>query len=1422
MGLTKSEQPVQEFLDQVLGYLNFSCGNPDANFLANLNSLLAVLSTQEAECERQNACPQKSPGADLVDLLAKKLEQRLERLHCQSEAFRCIKQARQVIDLALRHVLPAYLEHHRDLLFHQSPEKLFNSFFIGRVFEASLAEIHPLMESETGHRFDSLCMKEPLNSAAQQTIQAVINRLNDFIGHRPIASLESQRIEPYEHEWVRPVPVYVRQAGVALGPYQEIIEKAIKILNETNPQILRAAFFDPQRLEELAIDPRAFDFDHPINKRPNHHFGQWDEHQIDQKGYFSRFIIHQVTLDALLERVERDSQPPTEVDEDPRRRPIPREQLMEEAGAVLAGTILMASGVSGNGPGAHHSTVTLGNLLPSIAAYRDQFYDELLQRLPEDQQQRLIQETEVRRQPFGAARQDLNARLAQRRAWQLVNCRLASIFARMGYPVEAEKQSRIVPVAGARIICQIDCLLSSVSQVLDRHRVLPGIHSQIESTNPEKPEFIDQPADDYLLQTIAMIPQVFELLQRGIACGAIVDPWNILGFDANYSLFPAVENSVKDHRVYELVDLMERIFAVCSRLWSEAAAIDRLDACLEIKDQFRTIADWWRKYAAHEVMAVDAVDAEDIFCAAELVAKALNLWHKGGAATGDIEFWSQHAELFDSPKAYALVVDALMQRADYSTSTALLIHWLGQADCIPLQQGDSSFHDLVYRWIAEQRDLLGESDGAEAEAVWVRIRKFHDFIEVNAEHYWEVPRFQLGNSGDARNRETEELLYDPMFDENDDNDDSSPDLFKAAYEDVVYSDTTDDGMEGAIFDSSLRSDDALEAEVDRIFDRLEFMTTIANYWQVAATIHLPKVNGAPPSDEICDRLRHRREILSGWVSQAFRNRGNLIELLESVHQYRLPQSGADHDSLVEYDRNRLFKESLLDRAIATCVATENAVRILLAVVQAVNHLLDETPLDQATDLFGRDTEPDQAILVTVFAAVLLRDPELVVTHFPSLIEHLNQRALLYVPLSKGGDPASIVNARVVQTAMLDLLSTLPALGLLLETHELTVTALAMEHNHPLRQGAVTEFDELFHVAYSSMVHKLIESMAFMKDDLLAENKSSDKKVAVKCENVLFDCIEMLTETMLIPWLDHSRTLRLSVLEKVMDKVSWKRLVEFIERYGDGLFTQQFLHVANIRAILHQGVNQWFDQVLDAPNRPDLRLFDELDHELPRQKAIRYLTLVLEAVIENYNEYRDYNTTTTQSDHGDLVYILLDFLRLESRYDRVCWNLKPVVWAHEILVRDAQNGVARMWRRSLTDRVGPEADKYLARLRQLRKKYSIRMESVGRRLEERFGHPMQIDRLRALVAPAMCDPASKKCARTFELLQHEAQAFSRRTMGVGMDLPGWLAALEQEVEQYHLPERLKEGNYSSELIEPVFVPIEELKSQLEQLPRRHKQ
>ena len=82
----------------------------------------------------------------------------------------------------------------------------------------------------------------------------------------------------------------------------------------------------------------------------------------------------------------------------------------------------------------------------------------------------------------------------------------------------------------------------------------------------------------------------------------------------------------------------------------------------------------------------------------------------------------------------------------------------------------------------------------------------------------------------------------------------------------------------------------------------------------------------------------------------------------------------------------------------------------------------------------------------------------------------------------------------------------------------------------------------------------------------------------------------------------------------------------------------------------------------------LRLLDDLDGPLDRAEAVRWLGLAIEAVVENYPEYVDYNSITTQSDRGDMLYTLLDFLRLRANYDRVAWNLRPILLTHEVLVR----------------------------------------------------------------------------------------------------------------------------------------------------------
>src|SRR5262245_21639996 len=112
-------------------------------------------------------------------------------------------------------------------------------------------------------------------------------------------------------------------------------------------------------------------------------------------------------------------------------------------------------------------------------------------------------------------------------------------------------------------------------------------------------------------------------------------------------------------------------------------------------------------------------------------------------------------------------------------------------------------------------------------------------------------------------------------------------------------------------------------------------------------------------------------------------------------------------------------------------------------------------------------------------------------------------------------------------------------------------------------------------------------------------------------DALVSCLEKLTESLLQGWLSHSRTLRLSVLERIHDRAAWKKSVAFIEQYGDEIFTQRFLNLGNIRAILHQGVAKWLTSLQEEPREEaPQRLLDELANGLPLEDAAEHLSLVL--------------------------------------------------------------------------------------------------------------------------------------------------------------------------------------------------------------------
>ena len=81
------------------------------------------------------------------------------------------------------------------------------------------------------------------------------------------------------------------------------------------------------------------------------------------------------------------------------------------------------------------------------------------------------------------------------------------------------------------------------------------------------------------------------------------------------------------------------------------------------------------------------------------VTQALSAWHHAGESAGDIAFWKRHVDEFQSPRAYAIVVDLLLRKQDALAAMNLLIQWLSQSQSVPLEAGAYSFFPLLIAWL---------------------------------------------------------------------------------------------------------------------------------------------------------------------------------------------------------------------------------------------------------------------------------------------------------------------------------------------------------------------------------------------------------------------------------------------------------------------------------------------------------------------------------------------------------------------------------------------------------------------------------------------------------------------------------------------------------------------------------------------------
>ncbi len=1296
---------------QVLGYLNFSSGSFDPTAWRALNDLFAAVETLPGE---DGAAVTERP--DAAGVVADVLRHRLGELEASEPAFRQAAQARAAIELVFEHLPHAYREFHADLLEHQPAGAIERPFFLMAAAQAVLAEV------ASGD-----------DDAIERIVERAINRLNDYVGWRPVAVLENGRLsESYPHERVRPLPIFVAGVGPAHGRYRDLVQGAIDILAVAPSDLLRQADFDLEMLKELAIDPRAFDFLHPAASRPNYLFGLWDPGHIDNAGCYRRMVVQQATLDGIL------SWPVAAVAESGSASSDTAD-LCRESSAVLAGVMLMASGLSGHGPGAHQAGLPLAELLPRIAGYRDAFYRWLMEQLPEPHRLRLDEEIRRLRQPFGGVRRHINALLAKRRARQVESVALAAVMSRLGRAAEAERLAGVVPAASARMLARISGSVVAAQQALR----------------------LAKPGDDAAVSARAALDHLdaaTDLLFRAVGCGAMVDPWNILGLAGQFPLHEPGGESLPDPRVDDLIDETGAILDGYAAVWRQAALEGAHREATRADNSLEKLGTWWDRYATTTVSGVDHLSGREVRDSTREVIASLQRRHTLGAEPPPPGFWRKEVASFTSPRSHAQATESLLREGDLDGAMGLLVCWASLLEGPTLEQ-------LGGEWLAAAARWLARAFGDRSPEGRSRVRRFLELVEANTSGVADI--IEMAAAG----RELADSVPGDMPAAGGAEDDDQPDgeeSVASAYESMVWRDSTDDGVDGGMLEHEQPGGTSGSGPA-AVEQAAEFLAGCSRLLRHAVT-------AACAADNVAGSGPTREEIAAvvGWRHTLRRQRRAMVRAAAVI-------SGRDVAAPLgmpeaELDRIRWQRDAAAERLVDAAIEITETLWMLSARIQfAAPRSVTTTQQSASRGLIGR-----------LFAAILRGD----VTASRSLLDdvcgRLAGKAVLYIPLSRGGQPDRIVRARCRERLLTRLCGCLPRIGLVAETTRVVQLAKSLERKRPKGGASVSEFDRVFEAATMALVERIVESAHTPSDDGVAVADSLAKQR-------ILDGLSLLVPKLLETWMTHARQLRLSVLERVRDQKTFDTLREFIEQYGAGLFTQHVLTPPSLRGILRGGVRPFLERMLErdqgdvmdggAASRRPARLLDELTSgTLPMKVAQSRIRLVLESIAENHAEYRDWNSTTTQSDRGENVYMLLDFLRLKAEYDRIAWTLRPVTMAHRVLARRGESAAAAAWRSRMREETAETAAALVAKLGTLEQETGVRLASVGDRVRRAFTAALEQDELESFVEPAVTELATGRPQGAGAELEERARAFLGVASGSGVEVPEWLERLTNRVDR----------------------------------------
>jgi len=159
--------------------------------------------------------------------------------------------------------------------------------------------------------------------------------------------------------------------------------------------------------------------------------------------------------------------------------------------------------------------------------------------------------------------------------------------------------------------------------------------------------------------------------------------------------------------------------------------------------------------------------------------------------------------------------------------------------------------------------------------------------------------------------------------------------------------------------------------------------------------------------------------------------------------------------------------------------------------------------------------------------------------------------------------------------------------------------------------------------------------------------------------------------------------------------------------------------------------------------------------------------------------------TTQSDYGQNLHILIDFLRLKCEYQRRHWMLKPFFLVHRCLINWQLWDLAEIWEETVESHFQGWSEVFVKKYNRIRNSHGIHLPGLFETLNKGLGFPLAMQHVLGLVRHVIRELETGQTGPTLARLRERIRSFGTFHVRYGFQRPEWIDDLENAIQRAQL-------------------------------------